>query len=58
MSSLIEQAAQRLAQLRQAGVEIPGEAEGPAGDTGIGRAAALAQALGERPPHAVAPATH
>jgi exopolysaccharide/PEP-CTERM locus tyrosine autokinase len=54
MSSLIEQAAQRLAQLRQAGVEIPGGGEGPAADTGIDRAAGLAQALGELPPSAVA----
>ena len=56
MSSLIEQAAQRLAQLRQAGVEIPGEAEGPVADAGIDRAAALAQALGQRPSSAVASA--
>ncbi len=56
MSSLIEQAAQRLAQLRQAGVEIPGETEGPVADAGVDRAAALAQALGQRPSSAVASA--
>src|SRR5690349_19150161 len=58
MSSLIEQAAQRLAQLRQAGVEIPGEDTPPVAATPVPAPAPVVAPAATEPAVAVAERPH